>query len=134
MEDRAACDGWENAGGFWCDQFIVFCDKDQVGAACFLNFRSSLRIQVNVLVKSLFVSIDNRMKAHGIVQPGFDMTCSMWSSPVKVTDTDGDRFGAALEIWAYRSSKNTELVFTGRLNSDNGVKTKHIGADIKAGT
>ena len=74
------------------------------------------------------------MKAHGIVQPGFDMTCSMWSSPVKVADTDGDRFGAALEIWAYRSSKNTELVFTGRLNSDNGVKTKHIGADIKAGT
>ena len=59
---------------------------------------------------------------------------ALWSSPVKVTDTDGDRFGAALEIWAYRSSKNTELVFTGRLNSDNGVKTKHIGADIKAGT
>ena len=38
VEDRAACDGWENAGGFWCDQFIVFCDKDQVGAACFLKF------------------------------------------------------------------------------------------------
>ena len=70
---------------FGVTSLLSFVTKIRLAPPVSLNFRSSLRIQVNVLVKSLFVSIDNRMKAHGIVQPGFDMTCSMWSSPVKVT-------------------------------------------------
>ena len=74
------------------------------------------------------------MKAHSIVQSGFDMTCSVRSSTVKIRHADGQRLNTAFEIRTNRCSKYTELIFFCRLYSDNRADTEHIRSDIKWST
>ena len=76
------------------------------------------------------MSIYDRMKAHCIVQTSLDMACSVRCCPVEITDTDGDRLSAALEIRTNRCGQDPELVFISRLYTDNRVAAKHIGTDI----
>ena len=55
----------------------------------------------------------------------------MRSSTVKVRDLNSDRLSAALEVRAYRCSKDSVLIVISRLNADNGVNTKDIRSQIK---
>ena len=134
VDQGTTCDGMKDAVRFRCYNLAVFCYKDEVRSACLLNFSTSLRIKVHVLVKALFVSIYDCMKAHCVVKASFDVTCSARCSTVKVADTDRDRFCTAFEVRANRCCKDTELIFISRFNADYSVGTKHVRAKVKCCT
>ena len=74
------------------------------------------------------------MKTHGIVQTSFDMSCTMWCRTVKITDTDRNWFCAALEVWSYRCTENTELILIGWFNTDYRSFGKHIWTYVQSST
>ena len=136
VDQRTTCDGRKDAVRLRCYNLAVFSNEDEVCSACLLNFCTSLGIKVHVLIKALFVSIYDSMKAHCVVQASLDVTGSARCGTVIVADTDRDRFGAAFKVRTNRCCKDTELIFVSRFNTDHGVGTKHVRAKIKccAGT
>ena len=76
------------------------------------------------------MGIHNCMQTHSIIKAGFDVSGSVWGSPVKITDADGQRFHTAFEIRSYRGGKDTELIFVCRFHSNNRIAAEHIGADV----
>ena len=71
------------------------------------------------------------MKAHGVVQAGFDMSGAVGCSAVKVADADRDGLRAALEVGTDRSDDHAELIFLCRLHADHDAGSKHIRTDIQ---
>ena len=79
----------------------------------------SVFVNVDVLRLTLLVSINDIVKAHGIVEASLDITGSSGSGTVEITDSYKDRLSAALEVRTYGSNKNTELVLFCGSNTDN---------------
>ena len=59
------------------------------------------------------------------------MAGSMGGCPIVIRYADGDGLGAALKVGADRCCKDTELIFIGRLYSNDGIASKHERTDIK---
>ena len=72
------------------------------------------------------------MKTHGVVQASFDMACPTRGCTVKVGNTNGDWLDSIFEIVAYRGAKQTELIFIGWLDPDDGTGCKKVGPQVKA--
>ncbi|GFI64121.1 hypothetical protein IMSAG117_01538 [Lactobacillaceae bacterium] len=62
------------------------------------------------------------------------MTGSARSRTVKITDADGQRLNAALEIRSHRCGEHPELIFIRRLYTDNRITAEHIRAHIQGCT
>ena len=132
VDQGTTCDGWKDAVRLRCYNLAVFCNEDEVCTACLFNFCTGLRIKVHILIKSLFVSIYDSVKAHCVVQAGFDVTSSARCGTVEVTDTDRDRFSAAFEVRSNRCCEDTELIFVSRFNTDYSVGTEHVRTKIES--
>ena len=78
------------------------------------------------------MSIYDSVKAHCVVQSGFDVTCSTRCGTVEVTDTDCDRFSAAFEVRSNRCCKDTELILVSWFNTDYGIGTEHVRTKIES--
>ena len=133
VDQRTAGDGGKNAVGLGRYYFSVFGYEEEVRSAGFFHLCSGSGIQVHIFIKPLFVGIYDGIKAHGIVQAGFDMPGSVRSCPVKVRYTDGQRLCAAFEVGTNRSTEDTELVFICRFYTDNRIAAKHVGTDVQSG-
>ena len=76
----------------------------------------------------------DRMKAHRIVQTCLDIAGAVRCCTVEIRNLNADRFCAALEIRAYRCSKDTELILVSRLYADDRADTENIRAQIQCRT
>ena len=132
--ERTSCDRRKNTAALWCNHFSIFCNKDEVCSTGLFYFCSCLRIQIHIFSESLIMCIYDRMKTHRIVQTSLNMSRTIWCCTVKITDTDYDRFCAALEIRTNRCRKYTELILFRRSNSDNRCDTEHIWTDVQRST
>ena len=128
----AARDGRQDGVRFRCDKGTVFCDKKEVSTARFLDISASSRIKVHVFVKAFSMGGHISMKTHGVVQASFDMACPTRGCTVKVGNTNGDWLDSIFEIVAYRGAKQTELIFIGWLDPDDGTGCKKVGPQVKA--
>ena len=63
LQDRTACDRRKDAVGLRSYQLAVFGDKDNVCAAGLLDLGTCLRIQVDVLIETVLMSIACRLIA-----------------------------------------------------------------------
>ena len=97
----------------------IIADEDEVSTAGLLYLSPGRRVTIQVLVISFCMRINDRMKAHRVIQSCLDVAGSMRCSTVKIRYTDGDRLCTALKVRAYRCNKDTELVFIRRFYSDN---------------
>ena len=131
--EGAAGDGRKNTVRFRRDDFIVLCDEDKVGSAGLFDFRASGGVEIHIFIKSFGMSRNDGVKAHGVIETCFDMSCAVRSRPVKIADFNSQRLDAALEIRAYRSRKHTELIFIGRLYTDDSIRTEDVRTDIQRG-
>ena len=71
-------------------------------------------------------------QAHRVVQAGFDVAGSPRCRAVIVTDLDGNRGSAALEVGADGCHEDTIHIFFRGLNADNGADTEHKGTYIQS--
>ena len=71
------------------------------------------------------------MKTHGVVQASFDMACPTGGCTVKVGNTNGDWLDSIFEIVAYRGAKQTELIFIGWLDPDDGTGCEKVGPQVQ---
>src|SRR5699024_5572050 len=109
-------------------------DKEEVRAACLLDFGSGCGVKIHVLVEPVAVCFHDGVHAHRIVKPRLDVTGSVRRRAVEVGYTDGDRLYAAFKVRTYGSRKYAELIFVGRFHSDDRIGTEHIRTDIKGGS
>ena len=86
---------------FGGDNFIVFCDKEEVRAACLLDFGSGCGVKIHVLVETVAVCFHDGVHAHCIVKARLDVAGSVGRRAVEVGYTDGDRLYAAFEVRTY---------------------------------
>ena len=112
-------DGWEDGIGLGGNHLIVLGDKQEVGSACLFHTGSGGGIQEYILIISCRMGCHRGLQTHGIVQPGLYMACSLGSGTVKIADTQGQWFGAALKIGANRGSEQAELVLVRGFNTDH---------------
>ncbi len=71
------------------------------------------------------------IQAHGIVQAGLDVACTMRCCAVKLRHLQLDRLHASLVIRAHRRDKNAELIRISRLHTDDFTCRKHQRAHIQ---
>ncbi len=121
----------QNAVGFRGNDLVILRNKEEVSAAGFFNLRSGAGIEVHILVKALFMSGNDGMKAHSVVQTSLDKAGAVRSGSVEIADLNGNRLSAALEVRANGGAEDTELEFVCRFYADNGVNTEHEGTEIQ---
>ena len=131
IHQRTSCDRRKNCCGVWCNYSVIFCYEQEVCSTCFLNFCSCSGVKVHIFIKTICVSCNNCVKAHCIVQSGFDVSCSMRCGAVKVWYAQCQWFHAALEVRSNRSGKYTELIVSSRFYTNYGIDSEHIRSDIK---
>ena len=95
---------------------------------------TSSRIKVHVFCITFVMSISDSIQTHSIIQTSFNMTSTMRSCTIKISDTNFDWFSATFEVRAYWCSKYTELILICRFYTDNRVCTHHVWTNIKACT
>ena len=71
------------------------------------------------------------MQAHRIVQPRLDMARAMGSRTVKRAHAEADRFDAALEVRSHGRREKAELIFIGRLHTDDLTRCEDKGAQVE---
>ena len=133
VADRTAGDGRKNGIRLRSYQsFATVLDEDDVSTTGFFNLGTGCRIEIHILVKSLSVCFHDRMQGHCIVQTSLDVTGSVRSRTIEVRNTNNNGLSTTLEVRANGSNKNSEHVLVSRLNTDNGVVTEHVRADVES--
>ena len=125
MDKGAPGDGRQDAVGLRGDYLIVLRHEEEIGSAGLLHLGPGAGIQIHVLVKSVLMGAHNRVQAHGVIQPCFDVPCTVGRGPVEIADADGQRLRAALEIRAHRRAEDAELILVRRFHPDDGIGAEH---------
>ena len=132
IDNGTAGDRRQDARRLRNDELVVLCDKDNIRSACFFNLRACRRVEIEILCKALFMSLNTCIKAHCIVKTCLNVACSVRCSTVKITNFNHVRFKSALIIRTYRHDDDAELVFIRRLNPDNRTGREHVRTDVES--
>ena len=88
-------------------------------------------IEEHILVEPCRMRRHIGVQAHRIVQPRLDMTRAVGSRTVKRAHAEADRLDAALEVRAHGRREKTELIFIGRLHTDDLARCEDKGAQVE---
>ena len=75
--------------------------------------------------------VNDRIKTHCVVKAGFDVTGSVRCRTVIITDAYRKRLNTSLEIRSDRCAEDSELILRCGLNTDNGIRSEHIRAQVE---